>query len=353
MSETTPSERPAEPTEWSVRPYTEQDVPQLLELYGLVFGRPRTETDFHWKLTHPAPVDTVWVADEEGTIIGQHAGIFTPTKVGERELPAMHAVEAMTHPRFRRQGMLTRLGGGLYNHWAESGIPLVLGLPHPGWGSRAYALGYRETFPLRWLSRPLRPFAMLAARLRKSAIAPEPIYVAPQPSGSGNISVEGVSRAGTEFDTLWENLKGDYANLVVRNRDWAQWRYLDAPGQNYTVLLARKHGKPAGYIAYRVVALGNRIIGRIADIFAARNDRQTQDALIKAANRHLARMGADSIATLVAVGSPTYSVFQRNLFLLSRGEYKVSFITPSSEVTLEQLSNPAVWHLMGGDFDVV
>jgi hypothetical protein len=194
---------------------------------------------------------------------------------------------------------------------------------------------------------------MLAARLSKSGAKPLPEYNPPRPIRSGPLTVEGVTQASGEFDTVWNNLKGDYPNLVIRNRDWVQWRYLDAPEQDYTVQLASTDGQPAGYIAYRVVPIGNRLIGRIADIFAAADDRTTQDALIKAANRHLARLGADSAATLVAVGSPAYSVFRRNLFLLSRGEYKVSFITPSSDVTLEQLSNPADWHLMGGDFDVV
>jgi hypothetical protein len=84
-----------------------------------------------------------------------------------------------------------------------------------------------------------------------------------------------------------------------------QWRYLDAPGQDYIALLAKENSVPRGYIAFRVVPIGNRLIGRIADIFTARDDRRTQDALIKAANRLLAQQGADSVATLVALDSPT------------------------------------------------
>jgi hypothetical protein len=353
MAQTSEANQSENQPQWDVRPYREDDMPALLELYGLVFGRERTAEDFRWKLLRPAPVDTVWVADEEGTVIGQHAGIFTPVQVGGRELPAMHAVEAMTHPGFRRQGMLTRLGGGLYGYWADSGMPLILGLPHPGWGSRAYALGYRETFPLRWVSRPLRPVAMLRARLARFSSPAKP-GDAPVPAQRwGNLSVERVDRAEPQFDTLWETIKSDYSNCVVRNREWVQWRYLDAPAPGFTVLKASRGGQLSGYIAYRTILIGNRLIGRIADLFAAREDRQTQDALIRAANRHLRAQGADSVATLVAVGSPAYDVFRRNLFLLARGEYKVSFITPSTEVTLDSLSDPSKWHLMGGDFDVV
>src|SRR4051812_23549944 len=155
---------------WEVRAFRESDAPDLLSLYSEVFGRPRSEAEFRWKLFKPdSPVDTVWVAARADRVVGQHAGIPTWLKLGVTQVLAMHAVEAMTHQDHRREGMLTELGGGLYGHWRDSGVPLVMGLPHAGWGSRAAALGYREVLTLQWLSRPLRPLAMLEARLLRQA----------------------------------------------------------------------------------------------------------------------------------------------------------------------------------------
>jgi len=144
--------------QWRVRPFVEDDTQRLLGLYRDVFGRERTEAELRWKLLRGnRPTDTLWVADVGGRIVGQHAGIPMSIKIGGTEIEAMHAVEAMTGAEYRREGMLTTLGGTLYSHWKEQGIPLVIGLPHEGWGTRAYALGYRPAFPMRWLMRPLRP----------------------------------------------------------------------------------------------------------------------------------------------------------------------------------------------------
>src|SRR4051794_16999677 len=105
---------------WQVRPFQEADAPGLLTLYRDVFERERTPEDFRWKLRcPPSPVDTVWVAAAGDRIVGQHAGIPTWLKLGDTQVLAMHAVEAMTHAAHRREGMLTELGGGLYGHWRD------------------------------------------------------------------------------------------------------------------------------------------------------------------------------------------------------------------------------------------
>ena len=135
-----------------VRPFKERDLHGLLTLYRAVFGRERSEQDFRWKLLQQdCPVDTVWVAEVDSEIVGQHAGIPTRLKLGGNIVVGINAVEAMTDARYRKEGMFTELGGGLYNHWRERGIPLIMGLPHKGWGTRAYALGYHPAFFVGWL----------------------------------------------------------------------------------------------------------------------------------------------------------------------------------------------------------
>ncbi len=359
------------PTGWRVRPYREEDMHGLLALYSDVFGRERTEEEFRWKLLGPGTaIDTVWVAESaDGEIIGQHAGIPMRLKLGDSIVTAMHAVEAMSHRDFRREGMLTRLGGGLYGRWQEQGVPLIIGLPHEGWGSRAYALGYRQAFPMRWLSRPLRPLSIVLSKVqsRMSKVqssgskvqGPRFRVQSPKSEAEGwtldlqDIQVLRHEFAGPDFDELWSDIGGAYSNAVVRDARWVQWRYLDAPTAPYSLLLASRKGRPTGYIAYRTVTSGARRIGRIADIFARPNDTQTTRALVREAISDLRRSGADSVVVLVAVGSLLYSTMRAQGFLFNRGEYKVAFIRLSEAIDAQTINDPGKWLLTGGDFDVV
>jgi hypothetical protein len=351
---------------WQVRPFGEADAPGLLTLYKQVFGRERSLDDFRWKLLgRCSPVDTVWVASTAERIVGQHAGIPTWMKLGDVQVLAMHAVEAMTHPDHRREGMLTQLGGGLYGHWRSHAVPLIIGLPHPGWGSRAWALGYREVLKLQWLSRPLRPLAMLAGKLksgirgqgsgvsgRRQALAPDPWPLIPATGGSG-VRIARRQRAGSEFDELWSLVGAAYENCVVRDAAWVQWRFLDAPGGVYSVLLAERGERPCGYIAYRLVNAGGRLIGRVADLFSHPADADAARVLLRSALAHLRRHGADSVAALVAAGSALHAQLRRQGFVFARGEYSASFIPLDDKIELSRLRDPRRWLMTGGDFDVV
>lgn len=346
---------PRTPAAWEVRPFRPSEVPGLLELYRLVFGRERSEADLRWKLLRPAQVDTLWVADDHGKVVGQHAGVPARVKLGSRVVPAIHAVEAMTHPDYRKQGMLTKVGGGLYRYWGEQGIPLIYGLPNDQWGTRAHAVGYEDTFPVRWLSRPLRPQSIMKSRL--AGAQPQPAVphrgALFPPRRLGTLTVEARSAAGPEFDEMWRSLGAKYENCVVRDSQWVQYRFLDSPEGHFTVLAAFERTEPRGYIAYRLVRIGPRLIGRVADVFWDPDDRASQRALISSALQSMKKQGADSAATLVAVGTPAHKALARQGFLLKRGEHLANFITPTPEVSLADVNDATRWHMMGGDFDVI
>src|SRR5689334_1290744 len=87
---------PAAPT-WAVRPYQPDDERELVALYERVFKRPREIATWRWKLRgRKPPFETVWVAvTPGGQVVGHYGGIPVRLKLGERVVPAVHAVEAM------------------------------------------------------------------------------------------------------------------------------------------------------------------------------------------------------------------------------------------------------------------
>lgn len=148
----------------TIRPYRAGDEARLVALFARVFGRPIDEAHWGWKLAgRPSlsPFPTVFVgvaADPDGgeRAVHQFGGIPIRCAGPRGHVTAIVAVDAMTDPEYRRQGLLTAASEQAWRCWRDAGIAFVLGLPNEQWGSRAYALGWRELSALSWRVRPLR-----------------------------------------------------------------------------------------------------------------------------------------------------------------------------------------------------
>ena len=369
---------PVEDTGWYVRPFIPGDEDGLLALYERAFKRPRERSHWRWKLLgRPAPFDLLWVAavpaDKSAAqerIVGHYGGIPIRVKLRGQVRNAVHAVEAMTDPLFRRKGMLTALGGTAHSTWAHAGQLLVTGLPNDQWGTRNRALGYLPLFPLSWLRFPLH----LELALGRRHSLPAPLRFAaflPLLAASAtwrtltrlrnarigrNVRVEIVSESETVFDAIWAHASPGWPNIQVRDNDWVRWRFLQAAPTPYKVAVAySSRREPVGYAAFRVVDHGERRNGYLADLFVARGDDHAGWALVNAALRYLSEEGAGTLMTLAPPHSPLYSMLRKFGFLPTRTETAFSFeIVPlSPEVSVQSLADPGDWYLTGGDFDVI
>jgi predicted N-acetyltransferase YhbS len=368
MQDPTPS---VSAPDWDVRPYQPGDEEQLVALYARVFGRPRSLEFWRWKLKgRDAPFETVWVAaTDKGQIIGQYGGIPLRVQLHGQVVPAVHAVEAMTDPEFRRKGMLTRLGSAAHQGWADAGQVVVLGLPNEQWGTRNRALGYVTLFPLAWLRFPLHIERVVAQRGRVPGPLAGPARAVSAVGGGvwrqmarrnlrrkqqgAALTVEAVTTPDRAFDQLWQSLARHYAHFVVRDAAWVQWRYLAAPEQDYRVLLARAEGLPVGYIAYRLVVAPERVTGYIADLFLAPDAEAVAAALIEAALDDLSARGAGMVVASGVPGSALHRLLRGLRFLAVQLPFNFELVPLAPQVDPVALADPLAWHLTAGDFDVV
>jgi len=371
--------------DWYLRPFKAQDEDALLSLYERAFRRPRDRRHWQWKLLgRQAPFSLLWVAaaaapgdspEHPERVVGHYGGIPIQVKLGDQTREAVHAVEAMTDPLFRRQGMLTQLGGTAHATWAEAGQWLVTGLPNDQWGTRNRALGYLPVFPLSWLRFPLHLEHALARRhsvpvpLRVVGYLPFLAFSATWRAlsswrnigigGARDVTVRLASEGEPVFDAIWAHASPGWRNVQVRDNDWVHWRYLHAAPNPYTVVVAWRvedgAPKPVGYCAYRVVNHGERKNGYLADLFVARGDASAAWTLVKFALQHLSEQGAGTVMTLAPPGGSLYKLLRRFGFLPTRSETAFGFeIVPlRDEISVQQLSDPWEWHLTGGDFDVI
>ncbi len=350
---------------WGVRPFASGDEPQVTQLYEECCDQPQGVAHYRWKLgdtAWPVGAPHVWLADTGERLIGQYAGTPMRFKLGVDEWRIVQVNDVMTSPAFRRQGVLTAVGTAATEAWQMAGVPFLTGLHASGWGSRRQLLGWREQFKGLWMWRPLRPDRLLARRNVPGAasLVASGLHLLWSRAVNTRLALEGRSvkvepiiEPGPDFDWLWQALRDSYEALVVRDRAWVAYRYVEAPGLGYRLLLARRAGQPVGYLAYRLTAHDDRLIGWIADLFTAPGDIAARAALLRGAVRRLHAEGAESVRVFVGERTPLIRSLQRAGFWRAPGSLAVSIVPLAEGMPHPALRDPNRWFVMAGDFDTV
>lgn len=333
-------------------------------MFRSVFGRLVAEGYWEWKLRSlPTQAENEWVAVADGKIVGHYAVTPVRFKVCDREFLIPHGCDAMTHPGYRRQGILSALGRRANEVWGRAGAPFQIGFHYGGWGSVRERLGWQPVARLLWVKRWIRPFASLAQRFRlpgtriwtRADSLFNRIRVPKEQdsdfgSAAGRFRLERVRRAGGQFDRLWERLSSAYGILAIRDRAWVQWRYLDMPGVEQQLILASREDQPLGYIVFRIAQEAGMVRAAIVDCFVAPEDTVTLRALVSHAVDEVSGRGARSLAALVMPDSPLCGQFLQAAFWKGRHGFDFSVIPYSS--TISDLIAGG-WFVTGAEGDVI
>ncbi len=361
MTRSDPSPDARSSSEWTLRPYRAGDERDIMDLFVRVFGRDTSAEHWRWKFkSRRWPTENVWIGVHDDRPVCHFAAIPTWIRVNGHEVPAAVVVDVMTAPGFRRRGLLTDVARGVMRTWAAAGVSFMYGLPNEQWGSRTAAIGIQPMVALRRFVLPLRPQQTLARKIRAPWLA-RPAWVDAgygrlldlRPRPDDDVPTRAIDAAGPEFDALWGWCAPAFDVTVVRDCEWVQWRYLDAPGVGYRVVLAEREGRPIGYVAYRLVRTQARVDAVVAEVFARPDDAKAWSALLARVIREARGAGAENVFALEVPGSQGHRALRRKGFLRRRWDFTVQAAPLAGDLAVDRLKRPGCWHLSGGDFDVV
>ena len=79
-------------------------------------------------MTLPCRAPTIWLAEDQGRIVGGYCG--TPIRLRPNGAPieAIHGSDAMTLPAYWRQGILTAAASTAARDWVAAGYRLKIGV---------------------------------------------------------------------------------------------------------------------------------------------------------------------------------------------------------------------------------
>ncbi|MGH1365883.1 MAG: GNAT family N-acetyltransferase [Calditrichia bacterium] len=349
---------------WIVRGYQIGDEQQTVPLFNTIFNKKMTEAEYLWKVVNspwPTGTATTWVADSRGKIAGQYAATAMRFHLHETEHQIVHVCDVMTHPDFRRQGILSTIGETAHQNWAGNNVAFVTGFPHKGWGTRSHYLNWQTMYQGIWMWRLLDAGRMLPKSLQIMAgvtslisKASNKFYDRRLQHLSQSISTRSISRVDEEFDTLWQKLKPHYPACVVRNAAWLRYRYLDSPHNEYYPIAAYDNrGELCGYVVCRLRNLDGKLVAYIADLFCLPEDEAALASLLKAAIQEMTNKGARALLSVIPERSFVTKHYHRAGFIKRYGSFDVSIVPFAEGLDYSALQDPQKWYSTGGDFDII
>jgi hypothetical protein len=96
------------------------------------------------------------------------------------------------------------------------------------------------------------------------------------------------------YDKLWESVSRDYQVIGHRSSRYLNWRYLENPMADFTILEAKRQNELIGYIAYTTCIEEGQKNGIIFD-FICRSDEPAGISLLKTCLLKLLRERVESI----------------------------------------------------------
>jgi GNAT superfamily N-acetyltransferase len=329
-------------------------------MYGEVFGEALTEASrrrWEWQyLENPcAPNGSpeIWVAREEGRLLGQYASMPVRLWWGAGEVRSSWGMDVFVAAAARGRG----LGAQLFTAWSDHvEVALGLGLT-PSSHGLFKKLRYHDVGPVPFFQKVLDARAVARRRLGAVvAAAAAPVLraaIALRHPERGRAAGDVVIAAGSgftgEYDQLWERARGSYAMCVRRDRLYLDWKYARCPHRRYDVLEARRAGRLDGFAVTRQEDLRGVRLGWVIDVFADAGDHAAKDALLGALLERFRHAGV-ARAQAFSMNDALASDLRRRGF--ARGRSPMQLCVRARVESAEVLAQTGRWHVVFGDSDM-
>lgn len=334
---------------WTTRESRPEDAEGLQALFKEVFGYDRGEQHNAWKFDHnPAGPPIVAVAEDGDLIVGQYALWPMRLRLGTEVVLGAQSLDTMTHPRYRGQGMFTRLAKEAMQSALDRDVEVLIGFPnaqsYPGFIRK---LDWDHTGDVPVYIRPLH----LSRHGRLPSWAGPTVDLATRllPTGARrDFEIRSTKPSTSEMETLLQTPAGSPTSCQVeRSQKYVDWRFEDASGMKYTWISAYRGG------SLQAVAVWGTDLHHGNAVFSALigADVESKGAALAEAIRQAHDAGCPAISA-VGQGDDLPRLMRRAGFIRRGGlPLIVRKLTP--RVLGANVHNHSTWNVFGADLDTM
>jgi len=349
-------------TDYLIRKYKKNDKEKIFHLVKAVWGEAiakktarRWDWEFETNPNNPPDGPIILVCEQGNNIIGMICGLSALIKVNEKLITALWTVDVMVHPKYRGTIGFRLIKRMLYEEpYLHIGFPI-----HPNLWRR---IGTSDLFELYSHIKIINAKNILNKKFRNKAI---PVLVDLlwrgfckiaffyPPIFRKEIVTAKIDIFNDEIDKFWGNASKDYKTIIVRDRKYLNWRFVNCPDKEYMAYTAKRKGEILGYIVFRHEMKNALRYGYIVDFLTKPNDKRTFQCLIQKATETLQEMKVDIIVCTIESHSGVHmKVLKRAGFVFKRPVTTGVFLNSSAYVKKEDLMKRDSWFVTRGDSDM-
>ena len=297
----------------------------------------------------------LWVAIDDGKIVGQLATILVDLMVGAELTKAIWILEFILLPKYRGQGLGKRLVRA-----AEARYPTMITLGINDASTRVFvSLGWKAMGSIHRYHRMLyagNATKELAKNWLLRGIAN--LASAPLRSGAGKGAMEAgyeLRRGGgpgPDWDRLWERASKQWTCAVRRSKEFLKWQFEEQPGKKFDFIQLYRGEELVGYavLFFRAGTDGGPPPKAAISDLVYDPDRAEEiiDALIRAALGEAIARKAGSLVTDV-LDAKVEARLKKHRFWQVRNAPRFMASSKQFQGAMYREEN---WHLTRGDADV-
>jgi len=311
---------------------------------------------------NPVGEGVIWLAEHNGKIVGHSAAVPIIMKIDCKTVAAFQSIDTMTHPGYRHQGIYVTLAKRVYAEIGKEGM--CFGYRFPNENSYPIAVKKLNWFDICRMQMMCKSFNWQNAiklkvknKFLRRVLAAGAILVfnkvffrTQKPHSVEGLNINQVTSFDERFDEFWPKACGQPQIMVIRNKDYLNWRYGN-PNANYIIFAADKYGEICGYLVLEHYTQDGVKVSSIFDIIA--DSEEVMHCLISKAMENCRQNEVDVILYSFIADRIYQQVARRSGFIsipfIKGGHFCAYSSSPS--ISKEFLSESGNWFVQLGDSD--
>jgi GNAT superfamily N-acetyltransferase len=335
--------------------YRPEDRDEIEALFRRIFGATAADAsaarwDWQYRQNPSASEPQIWIARDDGHVVGQYATMPVRLRVNGQEIDASWGMDVMVAPERQRQG----LGEILFTTWdRHTGASLGMGLSI-GSHKLFRKLKWPDVGPVPCLVKPI------SARAFEKEGWPAPVNallsVAARPllalsrSRKTTAGIRTVRTFDERFTALWERVAPKFTLAVKRDAAYLQWKYIALPHIRYEVIALDRGDERAGYAVFRHINEPRGRVTALVDFLADPDDRAALTSLLSAVEERARVAGSDKIRAFV-MNEAFRATMRAQGYFHVRSTIELVAKVNAVPVDAGFYAHTGAWHVTFGDSD--
>lgn len=346
--------------------YMEEILQMAKEHYGDENETAKSRFVQHQYFENPSGDAIISLAIDEDTQILAGQYVICPMRflVHKVIVRCVNSLNTLTRKEYRNQGVFTGLAETSYKQAEEKGYLFCYGVPNPNsYSGFIKKLSFVELGRIPLLLRPLLPSHIVTEYLNSKILSTlakpiDPFFYIKDNIDNQSVSIISIDNENMALmDLFWDNVKGKYPIMNVRDKIYFRFRYLEMPYRKYYLYLVLQNENPVGLAVGRIMDVAGMRCGMLADFLFADGYEYAAERLLNHLLYVMQSNGASVAGSLMLKHTKESALLRRKGFFTCPQQLVpqpfpllVRSFDKQIEKRIIELNN---WFFTMGDYDVI